>query len=214
MTPDEFIAKWQASERPEQAAAQEHFIDLCHMLDEPTPNSDPTGGEYAFEKGATKATGGQGSADVWKRGCFAWEYKGKDKDLDAAFRQLQLYAGALENPPLLVVSDLQRIVVRTNWTNAVSERQEFTLDDLREPLRRRLLKALWSNPEAYRPHKTRTALTEEAAAKFRRDRAAAAGPRTRRANGCAFRQSLGVLPVRRRCRHAASRPVRGGAEGL
>ena len=47
------------------------------LLDEPTPNSDPTGAAYAFEKGATKASGGEGWADVWRRGRFAWEYKGR-----------------------------------------------------------------------------------------------------------------------------------------
>ena len=34
------------------------------MLGEPTPKSDPTGAAYAFEKGATKASGGDGWADV------------------------------------------------------------------------------------------------------------------------------------------------------
>jgi hypothetical protein len=44
MTPAEFRAKWQASTRNERAACQEHFVDLCRLLEEPTPNSDPTGG--------------------------------------------------------------------------------------------------------------------------------------------------------------------------
>ena len=84
MTPSEFAAKWAGSTRTERAAAQEHFIDLCRMLGVPTPNeADPTGDWYAFEKGAGKAAGGDGFADVWKRGHFAWEYKGKRKDLAA-----------------------------------------------------------------------------------------------------------------------------------
>ncbi len=37
MTPAAFIAKWQASTRNERAACQEHFIDLCHLLNEPPP---------------------------------------------------------------------------------------------------------------------------------------------------------------------------------
>ena len=32
MTPGEFIAKWRAAELKESSAAQEHFIDLCHLL--------------------------------------------------------------------------------------------------------------------------------------------------------------------------------------
>ena len=99
MTPDTFIAKWRASELKERSAAQEHFIDLCRMLGEPTPaEADPTGDRYCFERGARKDTGGDGWADVWKRGCFAWEYKGRRANLDTAFDQLRQYALALENP--------------------------------------------------------------------------------------------------------------------
>ncbi len=47
-------------------------------------------------------------ADVWKKGCFAWEYKGKHANLDEAYQQLLQYREALENPPLLVVSDIER----------------------------------------------------------------------------------------------------------
>ena len=66
----------------ESSAAQEHFIDLCHLLGEPTPaEDDPTGERYCFERGARKDTGGDGWADVWKKHCFAWEYKGKHGDL-------------------------------------------------------------------------------------------------------------------------------------
>ncbi len=166
MTPEQFIAKWQANARNERAACQEHFIDLCQLLDEPTPNTDPDGSTYAFEKGATKATGGDGWADVWRRNCFGWEYKGKHKDLEAAHRQLLLYAGALGNPPLLVVSDIARIVVRTNWTNSISERHEVLLAELADPARRQLLKYVLSDAERLRPGKTREALTAQAAADF------------------------------------------------
>ena len=166
MTPTAFIAKWQASTRNERAAAQEHFLDLCALLGEPTPNTDPTGAAYAFEKGATKASGGDGWADVWRRARFAWEYKGKHKDLDAAHRQLLQYAGALENPPLLVTCDIERIVIRTNWTNAISERHEVRLDELADPQRLAVLKAVFSDPERLRPGKTRATLTAEAAARF------------------------------------------------
>ena len=42
MTPYEFIAKWSASELKERSASQEHFIDLCRLLGEPTPaEADP-----------------------------------------------------------------------------------------------------------------------------------------------------------------------------
>ena len=203
MNPSAFIAKWQANTRNERSAAQEHFLDLCALLGEPTPNSDPTGAAYAFEKGATKASGGEGWADVWRRARFAWEYKGKHKDLDAAHRQLLQYAGALENPPLLVTCDIERIVIRTNWTNAVSERHEVRLDELADPRRLALLKAVFADPDRLRPGKTRAALTAEAAARFAelagrlRDRghdAQAVAHFTNRLVFCLFADDVDLLP--------------------
>ena len=167
MTPGEFIAKWRASELKESSAAQEHFIDLCRLLGEPTPaEADPTGERYCFERGARKDTGGDGWADVWKKGCFAWEYKGKNADLDAAFIQLRRYALALENPPLLIVSDMARFRIRTNWTNSVSETHEFTLEDLADAGNRDKLKWAMSDPERLRPGETRQMVTERAATTF------------------------------------------------
>jgi type II restriction/modification system DNA methylase subunit YeeA len=90
-----------------RSGAQGHFIALCRLLGIPSPTeADPHGDWFAFEKGAKKTGGGDGWADVWRRHCFAWEYKGKHRDLKAALRQLQQYALALENPPLLIVSDI------------------------------------------------------------------------------------------------------------
>ena len=167
MTPYEFIAKWRASELKESSAAQEHFIDLCRLLDEPTPaEADPTGERYCFERGARKETGGDGWADVWKRHHFAWEYKGKHANLDAAFIQLRQYALALENPPLLIASDMLRFRIHTNWTNSVSRVHEFGLDDLADAAARDKLKWALSDPERLRPGETRQALTERAAAAF------------------------------------------------
>ncbi|MCX6101042.1 MAG: hypothetical protein NTV92_06435, partial [Candidatus Bipolaricaulota bacterium] len=89
MTPQEFVTKWRSSTLKERSGSQEHFIDLCRMLGHETPaQADSEGTWFTFEKGADKSTGGQGWADVWKKGFFAWEYKGKHKDLDAAYAQL------------------------------------------------------------------------------------------------------------------------------
>ncbi len=166
-TVDEFVRKWRAAELKERSSAQEHFLDLCRVLGEASPaTADPTGDFYCFERGATKASGGDGWADVWKRGHFGWEYKGKRKNLDAAFGQLQQYALALENPPLLVVCDTDYFIIRTNWTNTVSEKHEFRLEDLRDPLKLRTLKWVMSDPEKLRPGKTRQDLTKDAAGEF------------------------------------------------
>ena len=167
MTPTEFIAKWRNSVLKERSASQEHFIDLCRLLGEPTPaEADPSGETYCFERGARKDTGGAGWADVWKRHHFAWEYKSQHADLDAAFQQLRRYALALENPPLLIVSDMLRFRIYTNWTNSVSRIHEFGLDDLADGANRDRLKWAFSDPERLRPGETRYALTERVAATF------------------------------------------------
>ena len=72
MTPHEFIAKWRASELKERSALQEHFIDLCRLLGEPTPaEADPTGEAYCFERGAPKDTGGDGRLQPTSGACQA-----------------------------------------------------------------------------------------------------------------------------------------------
>ncbi len=204
MTPGAFIAKWRASELKERSASQEHFIDLCRLLGEPTPaEADPAGERYCFERGARKDTGGDGWADVWKRGCFAWEYKGRRADLDAAFNQLRQYALALENPPLLIVSDMARFRIRTNWTNSVSVTHEFTLDDLADGATRDKLKWAMSEPERLRPGETRQTVTERAAATFAelaqglRDRdhdPQAVAHFVNRLVFCMFAEDVGLLP--------------------
>ena len=204
MTPEEFIAKWRAAQLKERSAAQEHFIDLCRLLDEPTPaEADPTGDAYCFERGASREDGGDGWADVWKRHHFAWEYKGKRANLDAAFTQLRQYVLALENPPLLIVSDMAQFRIRTNWTNSVSETYEIGLEELVDAEKRDLLKWAFSEPERLRPGLTRQVLTERAAASFAQ---LAQGLRERghdpqavahfvnRLVFCMFAEDVGLLP--------------------
>lgn len=167
MEPREFIAKWSESTLGERQAAQSHFLDLCRLLGVQGPSeADPTGETYAFEKGAQKTTGRSGWADVWKKSSFAWEYKGPGRDLDAAYAQLQQYAPALGNPPLLVVSDTRRIVIRTNWTNTVTETHTFELADLALAETRQKLTWLFNDPDRFKPSLTREAVTEEVAGQF------------------------------------------------
>ena len=148
----DFIAKWQTAELTERAAAQSHFSDLCDLLGQATPaDADPEGHWYTFERGATKTTGGDGWADVWKRGHFGWEYKGKHKDLDAAYAPAAALPRALENPPLLVVCDLDRFEIHTNFTNTVSEIYEFGLDDLAEPRKPAIAQWAFADPEPLKP---------------------------------------------------------------
>jgi hypothetical protein len=66
MTPQQFIAKWQRIDLSERSAYQQHFLDLCELLDQPRPaDIDPKGRWYTFEKGVEKTDGKKGLADVW-----------------------------------------------------------------------------------------------------------------------------------------------------
>lgn len=206
MTPAAFIAKWRPVELKERSTAQTHFNDLCALLglDDPVA-ADPKGAWFTFEKGATRTGGGEGWADVWRKGCFGWEYKGRHKDLEAAYRQLLTYAVALENPPLLITCDTDRVVIRTNFTNTVQETHTLALDDLLDGAKRDLLRAAFTEPERLRPKRTRDALTAEAASKFsqlaQRLRAAGQAPEAvahfvNRLVFCMFAEDVGLLPDR------------------
>ena len=204
MTPHQFAQKWRNVELKERTASQSHFNDLCRLLGVEDPiTADKTGEHFTFEKGATKTSGGEGWADVWRKGCFAWEYKGKAANLEKAFDQLLRYSIALESPPLLIVSDMDRIRIHTNFTNTVQEVHEITLDDLLDAGKRDLLRACFDNPEILRPTKTRQKLTEDAAQEFA---AIAQRLRTRgheahqvahfvnRLVFCMFAEDVGLLP--------------------
>ena len=134
MTPAEFKRKWHRYQGKESSAYQEHFSDLCRLLGQPTPaEADPTGSEsFCFQKRVVKDAelllelreepepaepSERGFADVWKKGCK--EYKGKKKNLDDAYKQLLRYRESLLNPPLLVVCDFDRYIVRTNFNGTV-----------------------------------------------------------------------------------------------
>ena len=134
LTPQDFVSKWKRVTAREKQTYQEHFIDLCRLVGHQTPNEyDPTGTRFGFEMGAAKTSGGQGWADVAKLGYFGWEYKGKNSDLEKAYEQLLRYRDALNNPPLLIVSDINHIVIRTNYTNLPTRTYTLALDDLLRP---------------------------------------------------------------------------------
>jgi len=210
----EFVDVWQRSTLQERAAAQSHFIGLCDVLGQPRPAEvDQEGKTYTFEKGVTKTLGGEGFADVWMRGNFAWEYKGKHKDLLAAYQQLLQYREDLENPPLLVVCDLNRFEVHTNYTNTQKQVFAFELADLiantptatckLPPLE--VLRALFTDPGRLKPGQTTDQVTEAAAAQFSKlaESLRSRGVPSERAAHflmrllfCLFSEDIGLLPDR------------------
>ena len=184
MNAAEFVRKWAVSRGGERAVSQQHFLDICDLLGEKKPaEADPSGDFYTFEKGA-RTPDGNSFADVWLKGHFAWEYKGKRKDLGAAYKQVSDYREALGNPPLLIVCDIDRYEVHTNWTNTekwiYSFRNEDILTDERVPVRTvagpaedapkitavAVLRALFEDPDALKPAKTTDQITRKAAALF------------------------------------------------
>ena len=167
MRPEDFIAKWRGTTRTERSAAQEHFLDLCEVLGVPKPGDvDRHGTEYTFEKSTRKIGDTAGFADVWKRQCFAWEYKGNRKNLVQAYAQLKQYADALENPPLLIVSDMQEIRVHTNFTNTIAQQHVIALGELISVEARELLRNCFLHPERLLPNQTRESVTALAASEF------------------------------------------------
>jgi type II restriction/modification system DNA methylase subunit YeeA len=86
--------------------------------------------------------------------------------LAKAYQQLKMYADALENPPLLIVSDLQRFEIHTNFTATIKKVYAFTVEELADPQTRKLLSLAFNDPQQLRPGITRAAITEQAAEKF------------------------------------------------
>jgi type II restriction/modification system DNA methylase subunit YeeA len=181
LTPSRFVERWRVASLSERSGAQSHFIDLCEMLGQPHPAAaDGIGERFTFEKPVSKVYGGYGFADVWRRDHFAWEYKEsrskKHKDLKAAYKQLNDYREDLGNPPLLVVCDLDRFQIHTNFTSTQKRIYEFDLDDLGRnqitakcplpPLE--VLRSLFDNTDALRPNRTDARVTQEAAKVFAR----------------------------------------------
>jgi len=178
MTFAEFKKKWSRYQGKETSAYQEHFSDLCRVLGEKTPNeADPSGTDFfCYQKRVVKDAElfdietpdasepeERGFADVWKKGCFGWEYKGKKKNLDAAYKQLQRYREALLNPPLLVVCDFDRYIIRTNFNGAAQETHEFTNAEIDRPENLRVLRSLFTDPDFLKPQRTAAQVTEKVA---------------------------------------------------
>jgi type II restriction/modification system DNA methylase subunit YeeA len=178
MTVAEFKKKWSRYQGKETSAYQSHFDDLCRLLGQPTPNeADPSGTDFfCFQKRVVKDAElfdletpdvseptERGFADVWKKSCFAWEYKGKKKNLDEAYKQLLRYRESLLNPPLLVVCDFDRYIVRTNFNGTVQETHEFTNAEIDRPENLRILRALFENPDFLKPQRTTAQVTENLA---------------------------------------------------
>ena len=101
MTAAEFKKKWSRYSGKETSAYQEHFADLCRLLEQPTPNeADPSGTDFfCYQKRVVKDAElfdvetpdasepeERGFADMRKKGCFGWEYSERATWLEAHLR--------------------------------------------------------------------------------------------------------------------------------
>ncbi|MHA6891404.1 class I SAM-dependent DNA methyltransferase [Ralstonia pseudosolanacearum] len=206
MTPQQFINKWAGSQLTERQACQQHFLDLCELVNHPKPAEvDKTGTTFCFERGATKTGGGHGWADVWKRGYFAFEYKRPKGSLEKALQQVQHYALALENPPLLIVCDTNVIQIHTNFTNTPSVTHTIALQDIGIAENLVKLRAVFFDPDRLKPTQNIDELTAAAAEKV----AAIAADLQAKGHDphkvahflnqcifCCFAEDAGLLPLR------------------
>ncbi len=200
---DTFVAKWASVTVNEKAMSQTHFNELCDLVGVPSPLSDPSGLTYRFEKPLTKSGGGAGFADVWRQFIFAWEYKGKGKNLDDAYRQLQLYKEDLDNPPILVVSDIDNIEIHVVFNGYPTVVHKIRNADIARPEIRDVIRWALSEPERLRPRDSTVSMTEKAAAKFatvaqmieaRGYTAEVVAPFFMKLLFCLFAEDIGIFP--------------------
>ncbi len=167
MTPEEFTAKWSKIQQKETAVSQSHFNDICRLVGHPVPDEhDPEGTIFSFETGTMKPDGRKGFADVFFRGHFIWEYKSVHKNLNKAYRQLQLYRENLQNPPLLITSDTHKIIIHTNFNNYPVRTHEINFADIISGDGVEKLRWAFYEPDRFKPEQNQQQITEATADTF------------------------------------------------
>ena len=167
LTPAQFVKKWSQIQLKEKAASQTHFNDICALIGHKTPlEADPKGEFFTFEADAEKPEGTSGWADAWYKNRFIWEYKGPHHNLEAAYQQLLLYKDLLGNPPLLITSDMQVILIHTNFNNTVKKIHRITLEDILDGRGVDLLQRAFHDPDSFKPADTPEQITKASADQF------------------------------------------------
>ena len=209
LSPSEFVNNWRSTSLGERQSYQGHFRDLCKLVAHPEPDSsgvDKRGRPYGFEWSTKKSSGGQGFADVYYGGHFAMEYKapGKYKDLSGAYDQLLQYRENLNNPPLLVVTDIDNWEIHTNFPNTQKRVYQFKHSEIAHKDKRKVLWQMFHAPEQLHPKRNTEQVTAEAAEVFRliadNMRRWAAEPQRiahflTKLVFCLFAEDVGLLPI-------------------
>jgi hypothetical protein len=188
-----FIQRWQGvqlTSASELASSQTFILELCALLDLPTPLPSAEQ-DYMFERPITFAHGdGSSSAgriDCYKRGHFVWESKklravpqaGKRFDLAllAARSQAENYARALPSaeisqgrPPFLIVADVGNVLeIYADFSRSGATYTPFPdprhhrikLADLQDESIRERLRQIWLDPLALDPSRASARVTRE-----------------------------------------------------
>ena len=161
MKPQDFVAKWQNISFGEKQASQEMFLDICALVDHPTPVAFGDPEAFTFEKWVPG-----GFADAYLEGHFGWEFKGADSELDSALNQLLRYQVHLKTPPLLIVSSFQTIRIQTNFPGMATEQYIIPVAALEKKENLDKLRWAFHAPVQFRPNRTVDAVTKETADLF------------------------------------------------
>ena len=161
MQPHEFVAKWQNISFGEKQASQEMFLDICALVDHPTPVTYADKEVFTFEKWVPG-----GFADAYLEDHFGWEFKGDDSELDSALNQLLRYQVHLKTPPLLIVSSFKTIRIQTNFPGMATEQHIIPVTALDQKQHLDKLKWAFHAPAEFRPNRTLDLVTKETADLF------------------------------------------------
>ena len=162
MQPEAFVAKWRNVDFGEKQASQELFLDICALVEHPTPVAHGDRDAFTLEKRVPN-----GAADAYLEGHFVWEFKGSDADLDAAMNQALRYQVYLGTPPLLIVSSFRTIRIRTNSPGMVTVLHEIPVAELDRPENLAMLHRVFHAPDEFRVDYTLERATEDTAKLFR-----------------------------------------------
>ena len=161
MTPQEFVDKWKDIQFGEKQASQEMFLDICALVDHPSPVAFNSPDVFTFEKWVPG-----GFADAYLEGHFGWEFKGTDSDLDDALNQLLRYQIHLKTPRLLIVSSFKTIRIQTNFPDMETVRHDIPVTALDQKANLDMLRWAFHAPTEFHPNQTLDDATKETAKLF------------------------------------------------
>ena len=159
----EFFFKWRGVRFGEKQASQEMFLDLCALVDHPTPVAFGNPDVFTFEK---RVPGG--FADAYLEEHFGWEFKSVDNRLEEGLTQLLRYQLHLKTPPLLIVSSFNTIRIQTNFPGMETVRHDIPVNEIDFPENLDKLRRVFHDPAWFSTNRTVEKVTQETADVFKK----------------------------------------------